>query len=163
VIREFALRAGELTALGDGVFFLSIEELLDVLSGDDSATAFISARRETYARYCALPPYPTIIRGGLDPFEWAADPGRRSDVFGSHAPVTISDSDTITGLAGAAGRVEGPVRRLDGAEEGDRANRARSWSLRRPTSAGHHSFHAPLPSSPVWERRCPTPPSSPAS
>ncbi len=120
VIRAFALRAGELTGLGDRIFFLSIEELLDVLSGDEAVTAYLPARQETYARCRALPPYPTIISGRFDPFEWAADPARRSDLFDSHVPVpTATDSDAITGFAGAAGRVEGSVRRLDRAEEGD--------------------------------------------
>jgi phosphohistidine swiveling domain-containing protein len=119
VIRAFALRAGELTGLGDGVFFLSIDELLDALSGDDAVTAHIPARRETYTRYSTLPLYPSIINGRFDAFQWAADPDRRSDYFDSHAPIPVSDSDTVTGFAGAAGRVEGLVRRLDRAEEGD--------------------------------------------
>jgi phosphohistidine swiveling domain-containing protein len=120
VIRAFALRTGELTGLGDGVFLLSLEELLAVLSGDESAAKYIPARREIHARYSELPPYPMLINGRFDPFQWAADPDRRSDIFDSHASViTTPDSDTITGFAGAAGRVEGVVRRLDGAEEGD--------------------------------------------
>jgi phosphohistidine swiveling domain-containing protein len=119
VVRAFALRAGELTGLGDGIFFLTLDEMLEVLSGDEVPVAKIPARQETYARYSALPPYPLFINGRFDPFEWAADPGRRSDVFDSHTSVTTPDADTITGFAGAAGRVEGLVRRLDCAEEGD--------------------------------------------
>jgi len=119
VVRAFALRAGELTGLGDGVFFLTLDELLDVLSGDESATAYIPARKETYNKYCALPPYPTIIRGRFDPFEWAADPNRRSDVYDAHAPVSMPASEVIEGFPGAAGRVEGRVRRLGSPEEGD--------------------------------------------
>jgi phosphohistidine swiveling domain-containing protein len=121
VVREFALRASELTGLenGDDVFFLSLDEMLDVLSGDDTALAFIPARRETHAGYSALPPYPAIIRGRFAPFEWAADPNRRSDVFDSHTPPPVPSSDVITGFAGAAGVVEGLVRRLDRPEEGD--------------------------------------------
>jgi phosphohistidine swiveling domain-containing protein len=119
VMRAFALRAGELTRLEDGIFFLSIEELLGVLAGDEAVVTYIPARRETYARYSALPPYPTLISGRFDPFEWAADPNRRSDIFDSHAPISIPDSDTLTGFAGAAGRVEGVVRRLDSAEESE--------------------------------------------
>jgi phosphohistidine swiveling domain-containing protein len=121
VIREFALRAGELTGLDnrDDVFFLSLDEMLDVLSGDEAALAYIPARRETHARYSALPPYPAIIVGRFDPFEWAADPKRRSDVFDSHAPPPIPPSGVVNGFAGAAGVVEGPVRRLDRPEEGD--------------------------------------------
>jgi phosphohistidine swiveling domain-containing protein len=122
VVRTFALRAGELTGLGDGIFFLTLDEMLAVISGNQAemevVTGYIPARRETYARYRALPPYPALIRGRFDPFEWAASPGRRSDVFDSHAPVAIPYSDAITGFAGAAGRVEGLVRRLDSAEEG---------------------------------------------
>jgi pyruvate,water dikinase len=35
-------------------------------------------RRAVQAQpYKALPPYPTVIRGRFDPFQWAADPNRR--------------------------------------------------------------------------------------
>jgi len=120
VMRTFALRAGELTGLGNDVFFLSLEEVVAALSGDKSAVDFIPARRETHARYSALPLYPTLIRGRFDPFLWAADSNRRSDFFDAHASTTTPTSDTITGFAGAAGIVEGSVRRLDSLEEGDR-------------------------------------------
>ena len=127
VVREFALRVGELASLEnrDDVFFLSLDEMLDVLSGKKAALSFISTRRKTHARYSALPPYPAIIRGRFEPFAWAADPQRRSDVFDSRAPIPTAStlsacgSDAITGFAGAAGIVEGLVRRLDSPEEGD--------------------------------------------
>ena len=99
--------------------------MLDVLSGDDAARACIPARRETHARYSALPPYPAIIRGRFDPFAWAADPRRRSDLYDAHASDSTApappacDVKTITGFAGAAGSVEGLVRRLDRPQEGD--------------------------------------------
>jgi phosphohistidine swiveling domain-containing protein len=121
LVRAFALRVGELTGLGDDVFFLSFDEMLDVLSGDDAASAALASipvRREMHARYSALPPYPAIIRGRFDPFQWAADPNRRSDVFDSHVPLPAPSSDVITGFAGAAGIVTGTVRCLDSPEEG---------------------------------------------
>jgi phosphohistidine swiveling domain-containing protein len=119
VIRVFALRAGSLTGLDDGVFFLSVEELLETLAGHDRATAFIPARRETYRRYQTLPPLPAIIRGRFDPFAWAADPNRRTDIFDAHAPAASPASKTLSGFAGAAGRVEGPVRILQSYAEGE--------------------------------------------
>ncbi len=76
-LRAFVLHAGALTGQGEALFFLSINEILAVLGGDETALARIPARRATYARYCALPPYPTLIRGHFDPFQWAADPQRR--------------------------------------------------------------------------------------
>ncbi|HEX8537837.1 MAG TPA: PEP-utilizing enzyme, partial [Cystobacter sp.] len=86
--------------------------------GDTTALAFVPARRATHARYSALPVYPTLIRGRFDPFQWAADPRRRSDVFdarGDSTPV----QEAITGFPGAAGIVEGPVRLLTSPEQGD--------------------------------------------
>jgi phosphohistidine swiveling domain-containing protein len=122
VVRAFALRAGELTGLGDDIFLLSIDEVLDVLLGNEATlaavTAYLPTRRVTYARYKALPALPTLIRGRFDPFEWAADPKRRSDIFDASAPLPVSDSDTVNGFAGAMGRVEGLVRRLNTPEEG---------------------------------------------
>jgi pyruvate,water dikinase len=118
-LRSWALRAGDLTGLGDDIFFLTYDELLDFLDGEELPTQFISARKETHARYSALPPYPTTIRGRFDPFAWAADPSRRGDIFDAQAPHPATTSATITGFAGAAGRVEGSVRRLLYFEEGD--------------------------------------------
>jgi rifampicin phosphotransferase len=122
VTRAFALRVGELAGVGEDVFFLTIDEVLSLLAGDDSARRFLPARKETHERYRALPPYPTIIVGRFDPFQWAADPKRRSDIFTANAPAVAYDtgaSDTITGFAGALGIVEGTVRRLDHLEDSD--------------------------------------------
>ena len=102
-------RAGALTEQGDAIFFLSIEEILAVLGGELAALASVPARRTTYARYCALPPIPHLIRGRFDPFRWAADPRRRSDLFDSRGDGKPAD-DAITGFPGAAGVVEGVVR-----------------------------------------------------
>jgi phosphohistidine swiveling domain-containing protein len=124
VVRTWVLRAGDLTGLGDGVFFLTIDELLDLLAGKDAPTATISARRQTYERYKSLPPYPVLIRGRFDPFQWAADPDRRNDVFDSHGllpklRLKAPRENVILGMPGSAGQVEGVVRRLDHPEEGN--------------------------------------------
>jgi pyruvate,water dikinase len=87
VIRAFALRAGEMTGIGEDVFFLTMDEVLSLLAGDDAALKFLPARKETHERYRALPPYPTIIVGRFDPFKWAADPNRRSDIFDASIPL----------------------------------------------------------------------------
>ncbi len=118
ILRLFALRAGELTGLGENVFYLTIDELLAVLGGEQSACAYIDARKGTYARYRALPPYPPVISGRFDPFQWAADPHRRGDVFDAHTPGPSTVANSFTGFAGAAGVVEGLVRRIDQMEDG---------------------------------------------
>jgi phosphohistidine swiveling domain-containing protein len=124
LVRIFALRAGALTGLGDDVFYLTLDEVLNVLSGHEMAIQYISARRETYQLYRALPPYPSIIRGRFDPFQWAADAERQSDFFDSRTSLpSIDFSDgsphVVVGSPGATGQVEGVVRRLDKAEDGD--------------------------------------------
>jgi phosphohistidine swiveling domain-containing protein len=123
VLRVWALRAGELTGIGDGVFFLILDELLDLLAEKDVPVESIPARRETYERYKALPPLPVLIRGRFDPFQWAADPDRSNDVFDSHGllpklRLKPPRENLILGMPGAAGRVEGVVRRLDDPEDG---------------------------------------------
>jgi phosphohistidine swiveling domain-containing protein len=119
VERDWALRAGALTGLGEDIFLLTIDEVLDLLAGDGTATQYIPTRKETYARYRELPPYPMIVRGRFDADQWAADPDRRNDIYDATAPVPTSTSDTLSGFAGAAGRVEGRVRVLDGPDQGD--------------------------------------------
>jgi pyruvate,water dikinase len=121
MLRAFAVRAGELTGLGDDIFFLTYDELFQLLNGVLAVADLeqdVAARKETYQRLCALPAPPSIIRGRFDPYLWAADPNRRNDIYDASAPVPISDSTTLTGFAGAAGRVEGQVRRLDHFEDG---------------------------------------------
>jgi phosphohistidine swiveling domain-containing protein len=122
--RAWALRSGQLTGIGDDVFFLIAAEVLDLLAGKPVPLDTIPSRKETDAQYRALPPYPPIISGQFDPLAWAADPNRRYDVFDSHVP-TLSETSTpgplhiIRGVPGSAGRVEGSVRRINSPEEGD--------------------------------------------
>jgi len=121
VIRTFALKAGALTGYGEDIFFLYISEVEELLSGGDDKVKFIPARKENYEKFKALPPFPTIIRGRFNPFEWAKDPQRRMDFYDSTVPtVTASDAETLKGFAGAAGRVEGVVRILATPEEGEK-------------------------------------------
>jgi phosphohistidine swiveling domain-containing protein len=120
LVRSFFLRAGELLNIGEDVFFLTTDESLKALSGDDFAITYIPARRETIENYNALPTYPGWIRGRFDPFQWAADPDRRSDYFDATAKVKVSlISDTLQGHPGSAGAVEGVVRIIESPEEGD--------------------------------------------
>ena len=118
VMRFFALRAGELSGLGEDVFYMTIDELLAALGGDKSACGYLEARKRTYARYQALPPYPPVICGRFDPFQWAADPKRRGDVYDAQSPGPRPDSNMISGFAGASGVVEGLVRRIDQMQDG---------------------------------------------
>ncbi len=147
LIRLFALRAGELTGLGDDVFFLTLDELLALLLGNQRSLAAIPARQASYLRYKALPPCPSVIRGPFDPFQWAAGEDRRSDIFDGRAPAASS----------ASGRSR-PTRTTS-----SNCVRVKCSSQCKPTSPGLWSFHGPPPWSPMWARPSPTPPSSRAS
>jgi len=118
LVRQFLLQVGKVTEQGDGIFFLSLAEITAVLNGDNTTTACIPARRETYQKYCALPAYPAMIIGRFDPFKWAADPNRRSDIFDSRHAESKPTASIIKGFAGAVGCVEGIVRRIDRMEDG---------------------------------------------
>lgn len=120
VIRAFALQSGKLTGIGSGVFFMYLDEVLSLLSGNGKSVDHISERQDTYNKYKDLPPYPSIILGRFDPFKWAKDPNRRSDYYNSHTSLAVQDSDTLKGFAGAAGQVEGIVRILNSPEDGDK-------------------------------------------
>lgn len=120
VNRVFALKAGELTGIGDDVFFLYMDEVLNLLSGNKSAVKHIPARRKTFEKYKTLPPLPSMIRGRFDPFKWAEDPNRRVDYYDpTLTTVSASDSETLKGFAGATGRIEGIVRVLTNPEDGE--------------------------------------------
>jgi phosphohistidine swiveling domain-containing protein len=120
VVRTFALKAGEVTGIGQDIFFLYIGEVEALLAGHVEAIKHIPARKANYETYQALPPFPSIIRGRFDPFTWAKDPERRLDYYDATAPEERqADSETLQGYAGAAGRVEGSVRVLHSPEEGE--------------------------------------------
>ncbi|TCP56165.1 pyruvate,water dikinase [Tamaricihabitans halophyticus] len=122
VLRAFVLRAGELTELGDDLFFLPLDEILAVLGGSREPLAAVPAQRAAYARYSALPPYPTAIRGRFDPVAWAADPLRRADFYDAeHQTGTAAPAEdaAINGFAGAAGVVEGVARVVASVTEGE--------------------------------------------
>ena len=120
-IRLLAMRAGELTGIGEQVFFLSLEELLALLAGDQTVMEAVGPRREVYRQYRALPAYPPVIRGPFDPFAWAADPDRPTDLYdsGRQASARI-EPDLVEGSPGSAGVVEGTVRVIDHPLDGDR-------------------------------------------
>jgi len=132
VSRTWILRVASLTGIGDDIFFLTLDELIQLLSGEKVNMVYLPARRETYTRYKDLPCYPVAIFGRFDPFKWAADPKRRNDMFDSSGRyydlyynlLDVSRSgDVIVGMPGAAGSVEGFVRRLSSPDEGDRLQR----------------------------------------
>jgi len=79
--RPFVLKAGALTGLGDDTFHLTLLELRRFLSGEKALADFVPARKAMYERLRVLPPYPAVIRGAFDPFDWAADSNRRLDFF----------------------------------------------------------------------------------
>ncbi|WP_238900129.1 PEP/pyruvate-binding domain-containing protein [Clostridium sp. YIM B02500] len=119
VNRAFALKAGELTGIGNDIFFLYINEVLDLLSGNDLALNHIAVRKKNYKKYKSLPPLPSIIRGRFDPFKWVKNSNRRVDYYDESMPITTQDSETLKGFAGASGKIEGVVRILTNPEEGE--------------------------------------------
>jgi phosphohistidine swiveling domain-containing protein len=119
LIRIFAQHAGELTDLGDDIFFLTLDETLELLSGETIPTELIPSRKDTYQRYKALPSYPSVIRGHFEPFQWATDPNRRNDIYDQHASRSAEKSEFIKGAAGSAGCVEGLARIMANPEESD--------------------------------------------
>ncbi len=120
-VRLWALRAGELTGLGDRIFYLTLDELLALLCDERDATDTIEPRMGAYEQYKHLPPYPPVIRGRFDPFAWAADPNRPTDIFDEQQskPERV-EPDLVLGSPGSAGVVEGTVRVVDDPGTGDR-------------------------------------------
>jgi rifampicin phosphotransferase len=116
VLRAYALRAGELTGMGDDIFFLDKAEIARVLHGETISPRMIKQRRVAYQSYSALPPYPALIRGTFNPYVWAADPNRRSDLF---IEGRVNEADVaVRGFPGSAGVVEAPVRVISDAADG---------------------------------------------
>jgi pyruvate,water dikinase len=144
-IRLFAIRAGELTGLGEKIFYLTLDELLVLLTGDQSVTSSIGIRLEAYKRLKTLPPYPSVIQGRFDPFTWAQDPNRPTDIYLANKSITkVPDSNLILGSPGSTGVVEGFVRIIDHPENSDQLQNGEimvavqtdiAWTLLFPNAA----------------------------
>ncbi|UYP44795.1 hypothetical protein NEF87_001080 [Candidatus Lokiarchaeum ossiferum] len=127
VLRKFALKVGEITGLGEDLFYLTIDEMLEILSGNESSLQYIPARKKTHAKYNALHPYPVYICGKFDPEAWHSNPQRRTDFYSdedeigsiSNGVEYMSKRSHLTGFSGSSGVGEGRVRVLNGVEEGD--------------------------------------------
>jgi len=116
--RVFVPRAGALCGLGEEAFFLEHDEIIRLLGGQDEAASQIPARITAYQKFSALPEYPTIIVGSFDPFTWAADPNRRTDIYDANHRISRRFADQIKGLPGSAGHAEGRARIVNTPEEG---------------------------------------------
>ncbi len=111
IIRIFAQQVGKLTGLEDEIFFLTLKEMLGLLSGSKISSNVILQRQDVYKQYKSLPSYPPLIRGDFDPQRWAADPKRRGDIFDPSLSEAFVTSQ-ISGAAGSSGVAEGKVRIL---------------------------------------------------
>jgi pyruvate,water dikinase len=123
IARVWALCAGDITGLGEGIFHLTKDEVVDLLKGKGAPVHTIPARMETYGKYQKLPPYPVIIRGRFDPIQWARDPNRRTDFFDPAGVIARIEANAerkdpsrrtkVFGAPGSPGVVEGVVHRID--------------------------------------------------
>ena len=116
VPRQLALKVGELTGVGEDLFYLEYDEIEGLLRGEEHHKEQIPARKAAYERYARLPPLPNVISGTIDAENWAENPDRRTDYYDSHHKLNVDDA--IRGFAGAAGVVTGTVRVLADHNEG---------------------------------------------
>lgn len=123
LVRKFCMRAGEVSKLQQDIFFLTIGEICQVLSGKEDSLRYINSRKGKYSQYCQLPKYPVFIKGKFDPHQWASNPQRRSDIYDDNTQSTsLCSSTVITGFSGSVGRIEGLVRKLEKPEDGQYLN-----------------------------------------
>lgn len=118
MMREFLLKAGELNAVGEDVFMLYFNEVLELLKGDKKVLTHIPARRKSYEENLAYPPFPNLICGRFEPKKWLSDEQRRRDFY-SEREMDCALSADIKGFAGAAGVVTGRVRVIFSADNAD--------------------------------------------
>jgi phosphohistidine swiveling domain-containing protein len=110
MLRAFVQRAGTLTGIGEDIWYLTLDEIVDVLGGDRTPVEHVSARRAEHDLYASLPRPPTLVRGPFDLVEWARTVQDRQ----------VDLDSPISGWPGAAGVVEATARvimDLDAADE----------------------------------------------
>lgn len=118
MIREFLKRAGELTGLGDDVFMLYMEEVIEYLGGDRSCAQYIPERRRIYEEQMKMPNFPSTICGRFTPDEWKAS-GSPGGYYRFGETAADTDKDVICGIAGSVGQCEGVARVLRNIDDAD--------------------------------------------
>lgn len=116
VIREYLLRAGALTGLGDDIFMLYINEVKELLSGDESCNEKIPKRRKNYEKQMAMPNFPSMICGRFTLDEWRAA-GSPGGYYRFGETYVQTNAKEINGVAGSAGQCEGTARVLKNIDE----------------------------------------------
>ena len=105
VFREFLLKAGSLCGLGEDVFMLTVDEVFEVLKGQERALQFVKKRRETFERNAGYPCFPNLILGRFLPEEWLADPNAGRDCYAEGATgEEIQSNDEPAGPGDPAGK-----------------------------------------------------------
>lgn len=122
-----AVKAGSLTGLGNDIFFLTYQEIWNLLRGViTDAIEHIPPRKSAFEKQRARPPYPPVIRGHFDPIKWLANPNKQRGYFDSHdleVEKTPKQSSVIKGMPGSAGQVEGLVRCVSRIEDAGQLQR----------------------------------------
>lgn len=120
VNRTFMVQVAQISGIGDDIFFLYIDEVLQVLRGDYSALHYIDKRKRNYNKYKQLPPMPSLISGRFDTQAWISSQNRRLDYYDALQSNQHFEQSSvkIKGIAGSAGYIEGVVRVLHSVEEG---------------------------------------------
>lgn len=118
VIREYLLKAGVFTGLGDDIFMLYLGEVKAYLSGRTEVAEKIAVRRKNYEKQMAMPNFPSIICGRFTCDEWQQSGGATGFYrFGEQCADEASGA--VKGVAGSCGQAEGVVRVLNSIDEAD--------------------------------------------
>ena len=110
-LRKYLLRIGDVLNIeNDGIFMLYMDEILELLSGDETIREKIEPRRKLYNSYLEYPQFPNVILGKFDPDSWVKDPNRRNDFYAFGKDTTELSDNAVKGFPGATGTVTGKVR-----------------------------------------------------
>ncbi len=118
VIREYLLKAGQFSGLGEDIFMLCIEEVSALMKGDTSVKEKIALRKETYLRQLDMPNFPSIICGRFTFEEWQQS-GSPSGYYRFGSSVGEDNGCIIKGVAGSCGQAVGKARVLSSVDEAD--------------------------------------------
>lgn len=118
VIREYLLKAGELTGMEEDIFLLYMEEVQELLAGQEFSKELLKKRRINYRKQLEMPHFPSIICGRFDVEEWKQS-GAVSGYYRFGESNCDECTDVIAGVAGSCGQAEGIARVLSAIDEAD--------------------------------------------
>lgn len=118
IIREFYLKAGSISGLGNDIFMLYHDEVIKLMSEKSYTVSDLEKRKINYNSQMNYDNFPNIIYGRFTEEEWR-NSGCPAGYYRYGEMISDDDIEIISGVPGSCGTAEGKARIIKNINEAD--------------------------------------------